>query len=144
MTVNATQPNILAELNSGGNTNRMPDLWSTLKIGSLLALLVQNMPATETGAGGIAAGVKTLANPADVIFDVQSTAGNLPNPTRLTLLKGDSTIIPTTGQCVWDGAKKIRFAAADAVTQASIWYARSDVLPTLSLLNRALGQRDPV
>lgn len=136
-----TTPNLRENL-SNGVVQQLGDLAQVYKLGDLLGHLVRGTTATEAAAA-VASNAKTLTAAASAVWDVIVTAGG--STGRKRLLIGDSSITPIAGEVVWDGASGIRFAAADAVTAASFWYARQDGTNVeTSLGNRRLGQRDPV
>lgn len=137
----ATIPTI-RELQNNGVLQQLADLDRALAQGDLLGLLIRALTPTEAAAA-VAANAKTLTNAASAVYDVVATAGTVTG--RKVLLVGDASVIPATGQVVWDGpgGKSMRFAAADAVTASNFLYARTDAVNTLtSVGQRTLGERD--
>lgn len=136
--MSATTPNIREDFNQA-QPNRLPDLFREMGIGDVLALVVTNLPATEAAAAVLGDAATLAAFPA-VLLNIVSTAGTFTGV--LQLLVGGSSITPSTGQVVWDGAKGLRFAAVDAITAVNIWYTSSTAPTEISLFKRTLGERD--
>lgn len=127
---------------NNGDANRLPDALRSIGLGDLLNLLLPDMTFTETGVA-VTTNVATLAAQPQNLYVVNATTAT--STGVKTLLKGPisgaKAIVPAAGQCVWDGAKKVLFNAADAATVAKFLYSTSaDV--TISLLQREIGQSD--
>ena len=113
-------------LNSG-DPNRIADVFRKIGFGDLLNALVSALSATETGLSA-STNVVTLANqPSFLPSKVNATAGTTTGvkTVRQGAISGPNAVAPVTGECVWDGGKKILFAAVDAVTTASVTYTKS-------------------
>lgn len=134
-----SESNLRGSLNSA-NLNRVGDALQASGAGDLLNALIIAMSATESGLVP-SSNVVTLANVPSTLFDVNATAGTTTGHKQLLegQITGPNAIVPATGQCVWDGGKKILFAAVDVVTAVSVKYAKA-ADATASLLQRAIGQ----
>lgn len=132
------------ELNNA-DPNRLADafrLGPSIGLGDLLNKVIAGLTATETGVTP-ASNVATLANQPSSLFQVNVTAGTSTGVKKLKKgpITGPKAITPAAGECVWDGGKKVLFAAADGATAVSFTYATAaDV--TCSILSRVLGQSD--
>jgi hypothetical protein len=121
---------------------RFPDASKSVGMGDLLNALVTAMTPTETGVSP-ASNIATLANQPSTLFQVKATAGTTTGVKQLLKgpITGPKAITPATGQVVWDGGKKLLFAAADAVTAVSATYAQATDV-TASLFQRTIGESD--
>jgi hypothetical protein len=126
-----------------GNLNDIADAAGKLGLGTLLGYLVAKATATESGVSP-ASNVATLANApvANGLFQVNATAGTTTGIKKLRQgpITGPSALVPATGECVWDGAKSVLFAAVDAVSAASFTYAVSTDLASRLLSDLPSGQ----
>ena len=104
---------------NAADPNRTDAALNSIRFGSVLNMLLAAAAYTETGVSP-SSSVATLANQPESLLDVFATAGTTTG--RKTVLKGPisgvGALVPTTGQCVWDGNKKVLFASADAVSAA--------------------------
>lgn len=131
----------LRETLNNGVLQQVVDVGRQVKLGEILGFLLQAAAFTQTGVVP-ASNVVTLANAASTLIDITSTAGTFTG--RLTILVGDSTVVPVSGQAVWagPGTTTIRLAAVDVITAVSVKYCRSDLNnTTVGMLERILGQR---
>jgi hypothetical protein len=142
----AQAPTLREALNNGV-VQQLADEDRQIGIGDLLNLLIQAIPATQ-GALAVASNTVNLANRPSYIFDINATGGSTVTG-RKQLLIGPSTLVPQTGQVVWDGNLNLRFAAADGVVQIDARYAVAPAAPqgvlattVCSALQRTLGERD--
>jgi hypothetical protein len=55
-------------------------------------------------------------------------------------ISGPGALVPAAGECVWDGGKKVLFAAADLALTASFTYAVSTDLASSLLADLPSGQ----
>lgn len=135
--------NIRIELNKS-DPNRTDPAGQEIGLGDAINTLITQMTATETGVSP-SSDVATLAAAPSYLWQINATAGTVTGIKKLILGRFDGTNvlpIPATGEAVWDGATRVRFAAADAVSAASFTYATSaDV--TASILQRSIGEKDP-
>lgn len=132
----AINPTIREELNAS-SMNRIDSLGRAIGLGDLLGWLIQDAGNTETGIVP-AANVATLAAIPGVLLDLVSTAGVFTG--RLALKIGDASVLPASGEAVWDGATSVRLNATDAVTALDAKYIRAT--NTVSMLDRTLSQQD--
>jgi len=139
MTIAAAQTPDLRQALNDGMPQSLADNLREIGFGDMLSLILGSLTPTEAAAA-VTSNAKTLANPAGVLIDVVATAGTTTG--RKKLLIGGATITPAAGQCVWDGASSVRFAAADAVTAANFLYTNQNSPLEPSLLGRLPGQRD--
>lgn len=133
----------LRELQNFGSPGAPGAIDQEILGGDLLGMLVRGLTPTEAAAA-VTTNVKTLANPASMVYDVVSTAGSYTG--RLKLLIGDPEVAgaPPAGYAIWNPVdNKVTFAAADAVTAANFLYARKDAVNTVTSINqRTRGQDD--
>lgn len=134
-----SESNLRGSLNES-NQNRIADALRGSGLGDMLNALVIALAATESGLVP-ASNVITLANQPSTVFDVNATAATTTGHKQLLIgpISGAGAVVPATGQCVWDGGKKILFATADVVTAVSVKYARATDA-TASLLQRSIGE----
>lgn len=112
-------------LNANSPT-QLPDVGAAIAHGEILSFLLEK--ATPTDAGLVpAANVATLTGQPTAVFQVNATAGAVTGIKTLRKgpIAGDDSIVPASGECVWDLGVKILFAASDAVTAVSVTYAKS-------------------
>jgi hypothetical protein len=133
-------PTVRDQLNGVEVANNLPDLAVSVQLGEVLTFLLEKASFTETGIS-VTSNVATLANqPTQIFMAVGITSA--PASTTKTLLKGPisgtGAIVPATGQCVWDGAKKVLFAAGDLAATASFTYATAT--DAASVTAKLLGQ----
>ena len=133
--------NLQAVLDSG-NLNDIADAAGKLGLGTLLGYLVAKATATESVTPS--SNVATLANApvANGLFQVNATAGTTTGIKKLRQgpITGPSALVPATGECVWDGAKSVLFAAVDVVSAASFTYAVATDLASRLLSDLPSGQ----
>ena len=126
-----------------GNLNDLADVAAKAGLGTMLAYACSKMGYTETGIS-VTTNVATLANAPTTngLFQVVATAGTTQGVKKLRKgpTTGASAIVPATGECVWDGAKSVLFAAVDAVSAASFTYAVSTDLAACLLADLPTGQ----
>jgi len=91
-------------------------------------------------AVAVSSNAGTLAVQPSAILDVYATGGTTKG--RYALKIGDSSVSPATGEVVWDGNTGLRFNSADAVSAVRVLSLPKASPLTISLLSRALGQRD--
>jgi hypothetical protein len=108
------------------NLNQAEDALSAISLGELLTLLIKNSTATEAGLVPAADQITLAATPT-ALFQINATAGAVTGVKRLRKgpITGSGAIVPATGEAVWDGGTKVLFASVDAVTAASVLYAKS-------------------
>lgn len=130
----------LKDVLNTADPNREDDAFRELGIGSVLNLLLRTQTATESGVT-VTSSVMTLANQPEFLLDVNATAGTTTGRKKLRKgpITGPQKITPATGECVWDGGKKILFATVDAVTTASALYTQATDAQ-VSFLQRDAGQ----
>lgn len=136
--MSATAPT-LRENQNNGVLQQLADNDREMAIGDLLGILIDAITPTEAAAA-VASNAKALANAASMVYDVVATAGAVTG--RKTLVIGDSSVVPRTGEVVWagPGTTSMRFASADAVTASDFTYARADGVGSLTSLGlRVLG-----
>jgi hypothetical protein len=128
------------ELNQGP-ANRIGAIFRDLGLGEILSLIIGALTATETGVT-VTANVATLANQPSTLIQANATTATATG--EKLLLKGPITgpnaVVPAAGQAVWDGGKKVLFAAADVVTVAKFTYPTAATV-TPSLLQRSVGEQ---
>jgi hypothetical protein len=127
---------------NNGEPGRVNDVARSLGLGSLLNALIAAMAGTETGVVP-ASNVATLANQPEFLLDANVTAGTTVGHKKLLKgpITGPAAITPAAGQCVWDGGKKVLFAAADGATAVTFRYTQATDV-TVSFLQRDLGEQD--
>jgi hypothetical protein len=133
------------------NPNNTFDALRQVGLGDLANLLIKGLTATETGVvPNVTSSVAALANQPNInsLFDVNATAGTTTGHKEIllgTISGSGATAVPTptpaTGQVVWDGGKKVAFAAVDAVTAASFTYESAADTAVASCLQNQLGNR---
>lgn len=127
---------------NAADENRVSAAFADLQLGEVLTILINALTATEAAVVP-ASDIATLAATPQALLNVNVTAGTVTGVKKI--LKGrtdpDGIIrpIPATGEVTWNGATKLRFAAADGATAISAWYTTS-ATSTPGYLRRALGQ----
>lgn len=113
----------LREVLNGGNPNEVFDAMVRANLGDLLSYVASKLTPTESPS--VTSNVATLANAPVALFNVNATAGTVQGVKKLRrgLVSGPNALVPATGECIWDGAKTLLFAAVDAVTTAACTYA---------------------
>ncbi|TAK93711.1 hypothetical protein EPO05_06980 [Patescibacteria group bacterium] len=134
----AQAPN-LRELINLSNPENIADALQQMLFGDVLSMLIAALTPTEAAAA-VASNQKTLTNRAGILLDVVATAGTTTG--RKAILIGGSSVVPTAGQCVWNGTSLVRFAAADAVTASNFLYTNGATPLEIGIMGRRLGQRD--
>ena len=135
--------NIRTELNKS-DPNRTDPAGQEIGLGDMVNVLITQMTATETGVVP-SANVATLAATPTYLWQINVTTGTSTGIKKLIKGRFDGTNvlpIPAAGQAVWDGATRVRFAAADAATAVSFTYATAANV-TSSILQRSIGEKDP-
>ena len=129
-----------------GNLNQLADAAQKAGLGTLLAYAASKMGYTETGIA-VTSNVSTLANPPTSagLFQcvVASVSGGSATGVKKLLrgpITGANAIVPAAGECVWDGAKKVLFAAADLALTASFTYAVSTDIASTFLADLPSGK----
>ena len=121
----------LREVLNGGNPNEVFDATVRTNLGDLLSYLVAQIGSgiayTETDVP-VTLNVATLANAPVALFNcvVASVSGGSATGVkklRRGPITGPSALVPAAGECVWDGGKKVLFAASDLAATASFTYA---------------------
>jgi hypothetical protein len=81
-----------------------------------------------------------LANQPSTLFSINATTATATGEKEVLTgpITGSQAIVPTAGQAVWDGGKKVLFATADVVTAAKFLYS-TPADTTVGLLQRTLG-----
>lgn len=127
---------------NAADANRLPAAFSKIGFGDLVNTLMSAIANTESGVAATA-NVAPLANQPSYLWKVNATAGGVTGVKKLLKgpITGTNAIVPLTGQACWDGAKKVLFATADAVTTAAFVYAQSTDV-TCSVLARDLEEQD--
>lgn len=127
---------------NAGDANRSVDVFRQLGLGDIINTLLKNTTYTETGVT-VTSNKATLANQPQKLWSVNATAGGTTGEKALLQgpITGTKAITPATGQAVWDGAKTVLFASADAVTTAKFLYSQSTDV-TIAAMTRVLGQSD--
>lgn len=137
----STPSQVRDTLNSG-NLNQLADALKAMGVGELLSYAAAKMVYTETGIS-TSSNVATLANPptAQGLFQCVAASGTVTGVKKLRRgpVSGANAIVPNTGECVWDGGKKVLFAAVDAVATASFTYAVSTDIASLTMQDLASG-----
>ena len=110
--LNKANPNILAEaLKATG-------------AGELLSYAISKMGFTETGIA-VTSNVATLAaQPTALLQCVGITVAPASTVKKLRVgpITGPNALVPATGECIWDGALSVLFAAVDVAATASFTY----------------------
>jgi hypothetical protein len=117
---------------NNANPNFIADLLRRLGLGELLVFLLNAATFTET-ALTVTASKMTLAAIPTALFRVNATTATTTGEKKLIKgpITGPNAIVPATGECVWDGATTILFAAADVVTVGKALYSKAaDVSPS--------------
>jgi hypothetical protein len=135
--MSADNPTIREDLNNGPGPFRIADNHRALCFGDLVGLMIGDMANTETGVAP-AADVATLANQPSCMLDMVATAGTFTG--RLALKIGDASVVPQSGEGVWNGGLTVRLNPGDAITTVDFKYTQAT--DTASILDRILGQRD--
>lgn len=137
---------IQAVLDSG-NVNQLGDAAEKVALGTLLSYVAEKLSFTETGIA-VTTNVATLANApvAGGLFQCVAATVSSGSATGVKKLRkgpitGSSALTPASGECVWDGGKKVLFAAADAVATASFTYAVATDLASTLLQDLPSGQQ---
>ena len=135
----ATTDTIRNDLNTG-LPGRLASAQQKINFGELISYIVAKLTATESGVT-VTTNVATLANTPSAVFQINATAGTTTGVKKLRQgpITGTNALVPATGEAVWDGGKKVLFAAVDAITTASFTYAQttdlaSDTMGTLEVL----------
>jgi len=104
--------------------NRLAEVLRLMGFGEMLNLLLSALTATETGVT-VTANVATLANVPSSFVLINGTAGTSTGikTLRQGAISGPNAVPPVAGEAVWDGAKKVLFSTADAITTAAFTYA---------------------
>jgi len=110
------------------------------KLNLLLAAVRGIGGVTEQGVT-VTSNVATLANQPSAVVSVIATTGTTTGSKTLLQgpISGAGAIVPASGQVVWDGGKKILFAAVDAITVADFAYTTA-ADATVTALQRDIGQ----
>lgn len=114
----------LRQVMNTNNPNQLSDALKDLPLGELLTFLIKGATPTQTGVVP-SSNVATLAAVATGMFQVNATTATVTGIKTLLRgkISGTGALVPATGECVWDGANKLLFAAADAVTAVSATYS---------------------
>ena len=118
--------------------NRSAAALSEAAVGEALNLLIRSATATETGVVP-AADVATLAAQPKTLYDINATTAAVTGRKKLILapITGAGSVLPKTGEAVFDGGTKVLFNVADAVTAAAFTYTTA-AGETVSLFQRDL------
>lgn len=140
----ATLPSVRETLNNGA-INQLADIARQVPLGDMLSRLILLTAADQTALNPTAASPAqqiTLALVPSAVLHVLSVAG-VGALGRLALLVGPD-VDPSPGQVVWNGPGSgvLRFNAADAFTNVSVWYTNANGSDTISAFERRVGQQD--
>ena len=118
--------------------NRSASALSEAALGEALNLLIRSATPTETGVVP-SSDVATLAAQPKTLYDINATTAAVTGRKKLILapISGAGSVLPKTGEAVFDGGTKVLFNVADAVTAASFTYTTA-AGATISLLQRDL------
>lgn len=107
-----------------GAINELGEACQRAKLGEILTLAIAALTPTESGVV-VTANVAPLANQPVALLQVNATAAGTTGikTLKVGLITGTGAIVPATGECVWDGDKKVLFNATDAVTAAAFTYS---------------------
>jgi hypothetical protein len=129
-----------------GNINQLGDAAEKLGLGTLLAYAASKMGFTETGIA-VTSNVSTLANAPTsaglfqcVVASVSGGSATGAKKLRRGPVSGSGALVPAAGECIWDGGKKVLFAAADLALTASFTYAVATDLASALLADLPSGQ----
>ena len=126
--------------------NRNDVAMQDLQHGEVLNLLLRTQTPTEAALVP-ATDVITMAATPKALLDVNVATSGGAFTGRKKLLKGftaaDGTIrpVPAAGQATWDGATKVRLAAADLALTVNVLYT-TEALSSVSYLQRSIGEQD--
>lgn len=112
-------------------------------VAALRTALLSAAGVTEA-AVTVTANVATLANQPKALLAVVGTTETGTTHMKKLLrgpITGPGALVPTAGQAVWDGAKKVLFATADVVTVAAFLYTKATDA-TISSFQRDIGEQD--
>lgn len=127
---------------TNADPNRLSNAFGQLGIGELLVELIKAMTPTDAGLA-IAATLATLtAAPSAPPFQVKGIGGATPGIKKLLIgpITGAGAVVPATGEVVWDGGTKLKFAAIDGNLTCDVTYAKAS--SSASAMLRSLGERD--
>ena len=128
-----------------GNINQLGDAAQKPGLGTLLAYAASKMGFTETVA--VTSNVSTLANAPTtaglfqcVVASVSGGSATGVKKLRRGPVSGPGAHVPAAGESIWDGGKKVLFAAADLALTASFTYAVATDLASSVLADLPSGQ----
>lgn len=134
----------IRDLLNGGGVNTLGDVNQAIGLGELLSHMISLAAATPTESltgPTLVADVGTMAAVPSALFQVNGTAGTHTGVKKLRKgpITGPNAIIPAAGECVWDGGLHILFAAYDALTTVTVFYAVSTPLCSITMSDLARG-----
>ena len=123
----------LREVLNGGNPNEVFDAMVRGHVGDLLSLLCAQLGYTDTGRT-VTANVATMTAQPKALFNVVVATGTSTGVKKLRRgpITGPNALVPAPGECIWDGAVSVLFAAADAALTASFAYAVAGDIASLT------------
>ena len=129
------------QLNGVETANNLPDLCASIGLGEILSYVISKLGYTDTGTAVTSNVVTLSAQPtAQGLLQVVAASGTVTGAKKLRQgpISGANALVPATGECVWDGAVSVLFAAVDAVATASSTFVKSTDLASITM--KALGQ----
>jgi hypothetical protein len=125
-----------------GEAGRLADVDRALKTGDILNALLAAMTATEAGVT-VTTNVATLAAVPSGFWDAKATTATTTGSKKIRRCSAAFLTAnnPPAGECLWDGALKVKFASADVVTVAGFKYSVTTDA-SVSAMKHGLDEQD--